>query len=58
VASVTNKKVYYLMKNDQTARLTEYNKYFIVFGKEEIKIKIGGDELEFNIGHQFKSINT
>jgi hypothetical protein len=33
VSSVTNKKSYYLVKNDQSARLTEYSEYYIVFGK-------------------------
>jgi hypothetical protein len=45
VCSVTNKKTFYLVNNDQSARLTEYNTYGIVFGKEEIKFIIGSDEI-------------
>jgi hypothetical protein len=33
VASVTNRRPFYLVKNDKTVRLTEYNNYYIVFGK-------------------------
>jgi hypothetical protein len=33
VASVTNRRPFYLVKIDKTARLTEYNNYYIVFGK-------------------------
>jgi hypothetical protein len=58
VISVTNKESYYLVKNDPTARLTEYSDYFLVFGKAELQFKIGDNILEFNIGHRFKSLNT
>jgi hypothetical protein len=47
-----------MVKNDKTARLTEYSKYYIIFGKAEIQFIIGKDELELNIGHNFKSIDT
>jgi hypothetical protein len=29
-----------------------------VFGNDEIKFKIGDFDLEFNIGHQYKCLNT
>jgi hypothetical protein len=38
--------------------LTEYNLYYIVFGKDEIMFLIGKNVLELNIGHNFKSIDT
>jgi hypothetical protein len=42
VASVTNKTAFYMVtNNDPTARLTEYNDYFIVFGKGEVQFKFG-----------------
>jgi hypothetical protein len=58
VASVTNRRAYYLVKNDKTARLTEYNTSYIVFGKDEVMFLIGRDTLELNIGHNFKSLDT
>jgi hypothetical protein len=58
VASVTNRKAYYRVLTDKSSRLTEYNQYFMIFGKGEIQIKVNSDEMEFNIGHQYKSINT
>jgi hypothetical protein len=45
VASVTNRRPFYMVKNDKTARLTEYNQYYIVFGKTELQFIIGKDEL-------------
>lgn len=58
MASVTNRKVYTLVKNDKDARLTEYNSSFIIYGKGEIQFKIYNDFVEFNIGHNFKSLDT
>jgi hypothetical protein len=58
VASVTNGKVFHLVKTNKTASLTEYNQYSIVFGNSELYFKIGSDVLEMNIGHAFRSIDT
>jgi hypothetical protein len=46
-----------MVKNDHTARLTEYNDYYITFGKGEVQFKIETNVLELNVGHNFKSIN-
>jgi hypothetical protein len=41
---VTNRQTFYMIKNDKdkdkTARLTEYNDYYIVFGKGELQFKM------------------
>jgi mannose-6-phosphate isomerase-like protein (cupin superfamily) len=57
VASVTNKTTFYLVNNDESARLTEYNDNFLVFGKGEVQFKIGTSTLLINVGRNYKSLN-
>jgi hypothetical protein len=58
VASVTNRQTFGVLKKDASARLTEYNDYYIVFGKGEVQFKIEKDFLEVNLGHKFRSLDT
>jgi hypothetical protein len=58
VASLTNRRVFKLVKNNKDAALTEYSDYFIIFGKGEIQFKINSDVMEFNIGHNQRSLDT
>jgi hypothetical protein len=58
IASVTNKKAFYLLKTNKNASVTEYNQYFITFGNIELRFKIGSDILNLNIGHTHRSFDT
>jgi hypothetical protein len=57
VASVTNRRVFRLNKS-KNATLTEYNEYFIIFGKGEVMFQINHEEVKFNIGHNHRSLDT
>jgi hypothetical protein len=58
VSSVTNKTSYHLLPNNLTARLTDYNDYFVSFGKGEVQFKIGTSTLMLNVGHNYKSFDV
>jgi hypothetical protein len=58
IASVTNKKVFYLLKSNKNARIAEYNDYYLTYGNMEIQFQIGSDKLELKIGHNYRSFDT
>lgn len=59
VAAVTNRKVFGLKNNpSHNPRWTEYSDFYFVYGNSEIRFSIGSRQLETNIGHNYKSLDT
>ena len=59
VASVNNVKSFSLMSNKaNNPRLTEYNSDYFIFGNFEIRFRTNSKEVDFNIGHNFRSLDT
>lgn len=59
VASVNNMKSFSLISNKaNNPRFTEYNDYFFIFGNSEIRFKTNEKKVDFNIGHNYRSLDT
>ena len=57
ICSISNETVFHLKKHSK-ARLTQYNEYFIIFGNAQLRIKLGEDYVESNLGISNKFFDT
>ena len=58
LGSISNRKVFYLKRNVVQAQLTQYNPYYIIFGNAELRIKLGVNIAESNLGIAGKYFDT
>lgn len=57
LCSITNETVFHLKKQPKV-RLTQYNEHFMIFGNAELRMKLGEDYVESNIGISNKFFDT
>lgn len=59
ISSVTNRATFFLRNGTASnPRVTEYNQFFIIFGNAEVRFRLDSRNMEFNIGHLYKSFDT
>ena len=58
IASLSNKEVFKLRKNNPQSKVTLYDDYFILFGNSEVKIKAHEDHIESNLGIVYRYFDS